>query len=116
MKKTFLVTLLLIAVAANGCVFKKHQAAASPAVTAPKTIVTPDLSLAAKVVSVNTVGRFAVLNFPADRMPKPGQTFFLYRDGLKVAEVKITGPQQQNNIVADLVSGDAKAGDTVRDE
>jgi len=117
MKKTFLVTLLLVAVAVTGCIFKKHQAvAAGPAVTAPNPIVTPDLSLAAKVVSVNTVGRFVVLNFPADRMPKPGQTFFLYRDSLKVAEVKITGPQQQNDIVADLVSGDAKTGDTVRDE
>jgi hypothetical protein len=35
---------------------------------------------------------------------------------LKVAEVKITGPQQESNIVADLVSGDARAGDTVREE
>jgi hypothetical protein len=35
---------------------------------------------------------------------------------LKVAQVKITGPAQDNNIVADLVSGDAKVGDTVRDQ
>jgi hypothetical protein len=111
MKKTFLPAVMLAAIAATGCVSNKQTAA-----TAPATIVTPDLSQAAKVVSVETVGRFVVLNFPADRMPAMDQTLFLYRNGLKVAEVKITGPQQDSNIVADLVSGDAKVGDTVRDE
>ena len=77
-------------------------------------IVTPDLALAAKVVSVNEVGRFVVLNFPHDQLPKLQQTMFLYRAGLKVAEVKITGPQQEDNVVADLVSGDPNIGDTVR--
>ena len=51
-----------------------------------------------------------------EKSPKTGQPFFLYRAGLKTAEVKITGPQQENNTVADLVSGDARVGDTVRDE
>jgi hypothetical protein len=64
---------------------------------------------------LNAVGRFVVLNFPADRLPKLQQTMFIYRSGLKVAEVKITGPQDaENNIVADLVSGDPKIGDNVR--
>ena len=41
---------------------------------------------------------------------------FLYRSGLKSAEVKIVGPQQDTSIVADIISGDARAGDTVRDQ
>jgi hypothetical protein len=49
-------------------------------------------------------------------MPKVGQTMFLYRAGMKVAEVKIAGPQQENNIVADLVSGDPQVGDMVRSD
>jgi hypothetical protein len=49
-------------------------------------------------------------------MPKLQQTLFLYRAGLKTAEVKVTGPQSESNIVADLVSGEAQAGDTVRDQ
>jgi hypothetical protein len=49
-------------------------------------------------------------------MPKMDQTLFIYRAGLKTAEVRITGPQQDSNIVADLVSGDAQVGDTVRDQ
>jgi hypothetical protein len=83
---------------------------------AAQNIVTPDAALAAKVISVNTVGRFVVLNFPSADMPKLQQTLFLYRAGLKTAEVKVTGPQSENNIVADLVSGEAQAGDTVRDQ
>ena len=78
--------------------------------------MTPDASLAAKVISVNPVGRFVVLNFSAGQLPKVQQTFFVYRTGLKVAEIKITGPQHDNNIVADLVSGEAAVGDTVRDQ
>ena len=38
------------------------------------------------------------------------QILFLYRDGLKVGEVKITGPQRDNDIVADLVTGTRPGG------
>ena len=68
------------------------------------------------MIKVNAVGRFVVLGFPVGQMPKPDQIFFLYRGGLKTAEVRITGPQTENNIVADLTSGDAQVGDLVRDQ
>ena len=89
---------------------------ATPAAVAPQTIVTPDNSLTARVVSYNATGRFVVLSFPVGQMPKLEQSLFLYRDGLKVGEVKITGPQRDNNIVADLVTGEAQVGDEVRDQ
>ena len=117
MKKLPWIIILLVAVSLTGCAWMKpkHSATAKPAPVVAKTIVTPDSSLAAKVLSVNTVGRFAVLNFPEGRMPKLQQPLFLYRGGLKVAEVKTTGPQQETSIVADIVSGDAQVGDIVRD-
>jgi hypothetical protein len=104
-----------------GCAWTKRQFAwhhqPAKATAAPaKTIVTPDDSLAAKVVSVNTVGRFVVLNFPDGRMPKIDQHLFLYRGGLKSAEVQVVGPQQDTSIVADIVSGEAQKDDTVRDQ
>jgi hypothetical protein len=110
-------SLMLVAVGflQAGCVhYKPAQAAVvnKPAAT----IVTPDNSLAGKVVSYNDVGRFVVLNFPAGRMPKMEQHLFLYRAGLKVAEVVVTGPQSDDNTVADLASGDAQTGDDVRDQ
>jgi len=113
MKKLSIFAVLLVALVAPGCSWFKHDKKTKPAATT-KTIVTPDMSLAAKVISYNPVGRFVVLNFPADKMPKLQQTLSLYRMGIKVAEVKVTGPQQESNIVADLISGDPKVGDTVR--
>lgn len=112
--------LLACVVAIAGCASKKSSEfgdvpGPSPAVTAGNPIVKPSAVLNGKVVSFNTVGRFAVLNFPMTRMPGLDQTLFLYRDGLKVGQVKITGPQRDDNIVADLVNGEAKAGDEVRD-
>jgi hypothetical protein len=114
MKKLFPVALLAVALMLTGCVWRHHKSSAKHA--APNTIVTPDESLAAKVLTVNTVGRFVVLNFPEGRMPKLDQHLFLYHEGLKVAEVKIVGPQQDTSIVADIVSGDAQTGDTVREQ
>lgn len=107
----------LLFFATSGCSLFSHKTDTTrPAAATPAPIVTPDFSLAAKVVSVNTVGRFVVLSFPASLMPKVDQTLFLYRDGLKTAEVRVTGPQQDNNTVADVVSGDAQVGDTVSDK
>jgi len=107
----------LLAVAICGCSENGNKTRlARPAAASPRPIVTPDYSLAAKVISVNTVGRFVVLSFPASQMPKLDTAMFLYRGGLKVAEVRVTGPQLENNIDADMISGEAQVGDTVRDQ
>ena len=120
MKTLVPLTLLLFAgMLATGCsLFHKSAKAPAPAPVAhtSQTVVRPDSSLSARVASYNAVGRFVVLSFPVGQMPNVGQTLFLYRSGLKVAELKVTGPQRDNNIVADLVSGDAQAGDEVRDQ
>lgn len=118
MKKLFPIFALIVAVTLTGCSWlpRKPAASAKSAPAGSQTIVTPDVSLVAKVISFNPVGRFVVLNFPSGQLPKLQQTLFLYRAGLKTAEVRITGPQSDNNIVADVVSGEAQAGDTVRDQ
>ena len=91
--------------------------AATPAATAPSTlIVTPGSGLAGKVARYNDAGRFVVLEFSAGRMPAPEQRLSVYRDGLKVGELKVTGPQRDNHVVADVTNGEAQAGDEVRDK
>jgi hypothetical protein len=114
--------IFLAALVVSGC-FTHHAAPppkSSPPVTSistnPEPIVTPDTSLSAKVVRYNSVGRFVVLSFPVGQMPQMGQILFIYRAGMKVGEVKITGPQRDNDIVGDLTTGDAEAGDDVRDQ
>jgi hypothetical protein len=112
-------TLVIVGMLAAGCLHHRPAPSArraTPAAVAPQTIVTPDNSLRARVVSYNAAGRFVVLGFPPGQMPKLEQSLFLYRDGMKVGEVKITGPQRENNIVADLVTGEAQVGSEVRDQ
>jgi hypothetical protein len=116
MKLSAPLLLLTVVILISGCASKKPVTARNSIAPAPQMIVTPDNSLAAKVVSYDSAGRFVVLSFPMGRMPNMGQSLFLYRGGLKAGEVKITGPQSDNNTVADLVSGDAQVGDEVRDQ
>ena len=81
----------------------------------PATIVTADPALMGKVVAFNATGRFVILNFPVGRMAGIGQILTVSRDGLKVGEVKVSGPQRDDNIVADITAGEARVGDEVRD-
>jgi len=114
--------LFLAGFLAAGCASHHHAAAPQPAPASYNAsvntgpIVTPDTSLTAKVVRYNSVGRFVVLSFPVGQMPQNSQTFFLYRAGMKVGQIKITGPQRDNDTVADLVEGDAQEGDEVREQ
>jgi hypothetical protein len=81
-----------------------------------KLIVTPANSLVGKVARINTAARFVVLNFPIGTLPVIDQRLNLYRQGLKVGEVRVTGPQFDDNVVADVVTGDAQVGDEARDK
>ncbi len=84
-------------------------------VTTQVTLV-PDTGLVGKVASVNASLHFVVLNFPAGRMAAVEQVLALYRQGQKIGEVKVTGPQQDDNIIADITSGEAETGDEVREK
>jgi hypothetical protein len=77
--------------------------------------VAPAAGLTGKVARYNEAGRFVVLEFPVGRMPRQEQTLFVYRNGVKVGELKVTGPQREEHIVADLVAGEAQPGDEVRE-
>jgi hypothetical protein len=122
--------ILLFALSLSGCAGKKgagQPAKAQPvfgAPTAPTSksgntqalIVTPENVLVGKVALVNPGGRFVVLNFPLGKMAAADQRLSLYRRGLKVGEVKVTGPVREDNIVADLVAGEAEVGDEARSQ
>lgn len=86
--------------------------------TSPPLIVTPDNTLEGSVVSVNEVGRFAVLKFPIGRLPVPESTMFVYRQGQKVGELKVSGLQKERKddlVVADIREGDCRVADVARD-
>jgi len=78
-------------------------------------IVTPEEGLNGTVAWVNTELRFVVVTFPLGQLPAQGQRLSVYRGGLKIGEVKVNGPQQDDSVVADVVTGEAGQGDAVRD-
>jgi len=105
-------TLLLASCASRGNSGSKP--AGAPPESSGGLIVTPANSLKGSVVSYNA-GRFVVLSFPLGRLPPIDQHLFVYRKGLRVGEVKVSGPRREDHIVADVTSGGAQAGDEVRD-
>jgi hypothetical protein len=126
--RILLLSMLLAALALSGCARQKvadsgsrpQPKAGSRTVPTGTTgsyqplTVTPDNTLVGKVVGVNTPGRFVVLSFPLGRMPSPERRLNLYRRGQMVGEVKVTGPQREDNTVADLLAGEAEVGDDAR--
>src|SRR5262249_45692898 len=89
----------------------KPTPSGAPSPAGKKVIISPSLALVGKVVSVNTNLRFAVLDFPPGIMPTVGQQLSVYRGEQKVGEVKVSGPQRDTNIAADITAGQAQVGD-----
>jgi hypothetical protein len=54
------------------------------------------------------------LNFQIGSMPGVGQELDVFRHGLKVATVKVTGPESMDDTVADITDGDVQVGDELR--
>jgi hypothetical protein len=96
--------------------------APTPTLTAPvtpepppkKPVIKADLPAWGDVVKINSAARFVIVAFEAGTVPPVGQQFNVYRAGTKVGEIRITGPQQENDTVADIVSGDLQLHDEAR--
>lgn len=63
---------------------------------------------------VNFQARFVVISFGAGSAPANGQVLDVLHKGLKIGEVRVTGPQHEADTVADLITGDANQGDDVQ--
>ena len=123
MRNGFFTVVWLAGFVLVGCA--EHKTPGSPAThpsgngltsTNGALIVTPQEVLNGKVSWVNTDLRFVVITFPVSQLPAVDQRLNVYRRGLKVAEVRISGPQTEDSIVADIVTGEVEAGDIVSDK
>jgi hypothetical protein len=123
----FVRTVLFICLAAlvcSGCA--SHRGGATtfteigtnhrPAVSleSDQVIITPDTGLVGKISRVNEDGRFVVMTFPIGHLPNLNQRLNVYRRGLKVGEIRVTGPQLDDNVVGDIGAGEARPGDEIR--
>ena len=77
-------------------------------------VIKPDLQTAGQVAMVNAAARFVVISFSAGSTPRTGRQLYVFRNGLKVGELRITGPQRENDTVADIISGNIQLYDEVR--
>jgi hypothetical protein len=78
----------------------------SPATTAPAT---------GRVARVNPDGAFVILSYPLGAVPPVGRRLSVYRDGMKVGELKVSEPRYQQHTAADITAGEARAGDETRE-
>ena len=78
--------------------------------------ITSGTSVIGKISSINAAGHFVVITFSIGKMPANGQKLNVYRGTLKVAEIKITGPQRDTNTVGDILAGEVMNGDEVRED
>jgi hypothetical protein len=120
MRLGFCLALVAVIVSA-GCSHPGHNAVApagapvtrvaEPSPGGEKLVVTLQTGLEGKVASVN--GRYVVLNFPVGSLPALEQKLNVYHLGLKTAELRVSGPQLDDTIVADVLSGQVSVGDRV---
>lgn len=118
---------LALALAAAGCATRQRgydiserlppvaagSAAESP--KAPAVIVTPATGNRGRITSVNPTARHVVVSYPLGiPLPFVDQKLFVYRAGLKVAELKVSKERIDVNLVADITSGECRTGDEVR--
>jgi hypothetical protein len=113
--RALLAAILLFALVFSGCARKKPDQQPSSSSPRAGTATAPAKAVsAAEVLRVNPVGMFVVLRFPPHKMPVMDQRLNVYRQGTKVAEVKVTNWQRDNNVVADIVMGAPEVGDEAR--
>lgn len=104
-------------------------ASATPPISAPiadpPPTALPDNSYAISVKAARVMnGRVvnappgtgvAVVNFPIGQLPEMNRTLSVYRNGVKVGKLLMTGPQRDDNVAAEIVEGDVRPGDEARD-
>ena len=81
----------------------------------PITVTPAPGTVYGKVAHVNPTARFVVLTYPIGKLPPIEKRLSVYRNGMKVAELKVTGPARDQNTVADITAGEAQPGDEARD-
>jgi hypothetical protein len=114
---------LLIVLSMTACAARRKSESSSesfpvgqtPASSAPGgTIVTPARPKSGRITLVNPSARYVIVTFSLGQLPARESRLYVYRDGLKVAELKVTDFSRDINAVADIVAGECQVGDEVR--
>jgi hypothetical protein len=116
--------LWIVALALVGCA-RRPQAPTPSIVPVPgkpaliRTNAPADRLLAqwrGRVDRVNPKPPYVILSFPIGSLPRVDTHLNVYRNNIKVAEVRVTLPQQDNLTAADVIAGECQVGDEARSE
>jgi len=111
------ICLLTLALAVSGCrTGSKTKTAERSSDDSTNIVLTPNLKPVGRIAHVNKPGRFVVVNYTLGPIPRPDQRIFAYRNGLRIAELRVTGPEEDTNTVADILAGDPQIQDEVRED
>jgi len=102
--------LLLLVVVLSGCGSPISTTAPPPPGFSTATLK-PDSRPRGRIKSVNEPGQYAIVDFGLGIIPPLQSDLNVYRDGRVTGVLKLTGPARNNIVAADIVSGEAKAGD-----
>lgn len=117
--------LLCLGILLTGCATRNASGPAEPSASGTEAggtgpgaveypVVNAVLADSGTVVSVNTRLRFAVLDFGFHLLPELGASLDVFREGMKVGELRVSGPSRGSTIVADITGGEVRSGDEVR--
>lgn len=98
----------------SGCVKTKSNQPSKPTQAEAEADAAPVIVDIGKVAKVNSTARFVVMTFPLGAVPAMDRRLTVYRKGVKVAEIKVTGPERDSNTVGDIISGEVEVNDEVR--
>jgi hypothetical protein len=115
-KKGWVFAILLIGLALGCRSNKGDQEAQTPQAQVNTNLTyTPVTSPQGTIKHINKLGRFVVIEFPGATLPQPDQRVFVYRNNLKVGELRISTFKEDTHCVADIVAGDPQLQDEVRE-
>ena len=77
-------------------------------------VILPVAEATGLVTKVHERLRFVVIDYALQELPGQGQILYLYRQGQRVARLKVSGPVMGQSLVADIVEGAAAVGDEAR--
>lgn len=78
--------------------------------------IKPANTVSGTIREVNPQLRFVILDFAGSRTPRVDQKLNVYRVTYKVAEIRVSGPYRGTTVAADLLAGEAKYGDIVKED
>jgi len=115
---------VLCAVVVCGCVSRNATPRRDLGKSAPLNLVrtnvtitvTPRAPILGRVSAMNGGLRFVVIDFSLGGVPALERRLGVYRNGQRVGEVKISGPQSETLIAADITEGTVQVGDEVKED